>query len=61
MARKKSIKKFIEEIAKDTPSVRPRPITLSKKDMPKKHTKSKPQKRKSIETGFICDDFEILI
>ncbi|MBP3627178.1 MAG: hypothetical protein J6J39_03915 [Clostridia bacterium] len=58
MARKKNIKKFVEEIAKDNTLVQSRPIILSKKDM-RKMKKSK--KKKRIETGFIMDDFEILI
>ena len=56
MAKKKKIKKLIKEITKNNHPVKSRPINISKKDLQKKH-----KKRKPIETGFICDDFEILI
>lgn len=56
MAKKKKIKKFIKNVTKNNVPVKSKPITISNIDMQKKA-----KNRKPIETGFICDDFEILL
>ena len=53
---KKKIKKLIKDVTKNNAPVKSKPITISNMDMPKK-----PKSKKLIETGFICDDFEILL
>lgn len=53
---KKKIKKFIKDVTKNNAPVKSKPITISNIDMHRK-----PKNKKLIETGFICDDFEILL
>lgn len=56
MSKMKKIKKFIKSVTKNNVPVKSKPIIISNADIPKKSKYKKP-----IETGFICDDFEILL
>lgn len=60
MARKQKIEYFIKDVTADNSTVESRPIVITKKDM-QKNRKRKRKKKNRQETGFICDDFEILI
>lgn len=60
MARKQKIEDFIKKVSEDNAPVKSRPIIITKKDM-QKNRKRKRKKKNRQETGFICDDFEILI
>lgn len=51
----KELKNLLKEIRKNNHPVKHKTIIVTKRDMPKR----KP--RKPQETGFICDDFEILL
>lgn len=57
---KKNIEEFIKEISEENSIVKSKPIIIPKKDKRKKY-KHKRKKKIRQETGFICDDFEILI
>ena len=55
-----NVEEFINDVTADNSLVESRPIVIPKKDIKKKH-KRKRKKKDRQETGFICDDFEILI
>lgn len=57
---KKNIREFIKEISEENSIIESKPIIIPKKDKRKKY-KRKRKKKIRQETGFICDDFEILI
>lgn len=54
--KKKKINKFIKKITNDSKPLEPKKIDLSKVEMPPKWNMESP-----LETGFVFQDFELIV